>query len=70
MKKGSLIFPIIIFVLSACSSTVQTSLPTDTLQPTVTSIATEAPASSLSEKYFPGFVYVLSGAKFELKDTF
>ena len=48
MKKGFLIFPIILFVLSACSSTVQTSLPTDTLQSTVASIATEAPASTPS----------------------
>jgi len=47
MKKGLLIFPII-FVLFACSPTVQTSLPTDTLQPTLASIATETAASSTS----------------------
>jgi hypothetical protein len=48
MKKGLLIFPIIVFVLFACSPTVQTSLPTDTLQPTLASIATETPARSTS----------------------
>ena len=46
MKKPLLIFPILLFVLFACSPTVPTSLPTDTLQPTLASIATEAPASS------------------------
>ena len=48
MKKGLLIFPIIIFVLFACLPTVQTSLPADTLQPTLASIATETPASATS----------------------
>src|SRR5215213_3848309 len=48
MKKGPLIFPIIIFVLFACSPPVQTSLPTNTLQPTLASIATEMPDSSPS----------------------
>ena len=48
MKKGLLIFPIMIFVLFACSPTVQTSLPTATLQPALASIATETPASSTS----------------------
>jgi hypothetical protein len=48
MKRGFLIIPIIIFVLFACSPTVQTSLPTDTLQPTLASIATETAASSTS----------------------
>lgn len=48
MKKGLLIFPIIIFVLFACSPTVQKSPPTDTLQPTLASIVTETPANSTS----------------------
>jgi hypothetical protein len=47
MKKGLLIFPII-FVLFACSPVVQTSLPTNTLQPTLASIATETAASTPS----------------------
>jgi hypothetical protein len=47
MKKGLLVFPII-FVLFACSPTVQTSLPTDTLEPTSASMATETAASSTS----------------------
>ena len=48
MKKGFLIIPIIIFVHFACSPAVQTSLPTDTLQPTLASIATETAASPIS----------------------
>src|SRR5215208_3025279 len=48
MKKGLLIYPIIIFVLFACSPPVQTSLPTNTLQPTLASVATETPDSSPS----------------------
>src|SRR5689334_8846342 len=48
MKKPLLIFPILVFVLFACSPTVPTSLPTDTLQPTLASIATETPANSTS----------------------
>jgi hypothetical protein len=48
MKKGLLIFPIIIFVLFACSPVVQISLPTNTLQPTLASIATETAASTTS----------------------
>ena len=59
MKKRLLIVPMI-FVLFACSPTVQTSIPTNTvqptlasiptntLQPTLASIATETPASSTS----------------------
>jgi hypothetical protein len=46
MKKGLLVFPIMVFVLFACSPTVPTSVPTDTVQPTLASIATETPASS------------------------
>jgi hypothetical protein len=53
MKKGLLILPIIIFVLFACSPTVQTSLPTDTLQPTLASIATETAASTTSTDACP-----------------
>jgi hypothetical protein len=48
MKKRLLIFTIVVFVLLACSPTVQTSLPTDTLQPTLASIATETSARSTS----------------------
>src|SRR6266498_3180526 len=48
MKKRLLVFPIIMFVLFACSPTVQASLPTDTGQPTFASIVTETPASSVS----------------------
>jgi hypothetical protein len=48
MNKGLLIFPIITFVLFACSPAVQTSLPADTLQPTLASVAAETHASSTS----------------------
>jgi hypothetical protein len=47
MKTGLLTFPII-FVLFACSPTIQTSRPSDTLQPTVVSITTETAAISTS----------------------
>jgi hypothetical protein len=48
MKKSLLVFPIIVFVLFACSPTVQSSLPTDSVQPTLASIATETPARTIS----------------------
>jgi hypothetical protein len=48
MKKVPLILPIIIFVLFACSPTVQTSPLTNVVQPTLASIATDTAPSSTS----------------------
>jgi hypothetical protein len=54
MKKVLLVFVIIIIFLVACSPTVQTSLSTDdTLPPTLTSIATEAPTGSTPMGTYP-----------------
>jgi len=48
MKKNLLIFPVIIFILVACSPAAQISLHTETSQPTIAPILTEAPATSIS----------------------
>ena len=53
MKKALFIFPIIIFVLFACSPIVPMSPPADTLQPTLAFIMTETPANSTSTDACP-----------------
>jgi len=48
MKKNLLFSPIIVFILFACSPTTPISLVTETRQPTLSPIVTEAPATSIS----------------------